>query len=230
MRHISYEIVKSRKLSHTELQEVVELHQSVFNLNRSFIIKNLLMNQKILLYRDSKTKQLIGTIGVCWVRFQWNLVCHLSSIVISRDHQNHGLLLHGMSILLRYTVLRYPFLNKYATGLVTTKMAMQWISKFNGLWPNRMKRTPKEFINIQQQLINNLFSNDQFFLKNGAYYSNRLITNSLRYKSGSDGYSLISAKSQMMAIMKVGVVTFIPLLVFAFKRKMSALFSEKMFS
>ena len=230
MRHISYEIIKSKKILHKELQEIVELHQSVFNLNRSFILKNLLMNHKVLLYRDSDTKQLIGTIGVCWLRFRFDLVCHLSSIVIRKDHQNHGLLTHGMSVLLRYTLLRYPLFNKYATGLVTTKMAMQWLSKFNGFWPNRIKHTPRELINIQQQLINNLFPNDQFFLKNGAFYSNRLIKNSMIYRSVSDDASLISAKSQMMAVMKVGVATFIPLLVLAVKRKVSYLFSVKIFN
>ncbi len=219
MRQFSCSYKKVKNLSVAELQEIVTLHQDVFNLTASFIISNLMLNKKILLYRHKKSKRLIGTVALRWLRKDCCIVCYSASVVIIKKFQGKGVFSHSQIVAFLLTIFKYPFAKKFASGLISTSQALKWLTRFPKHWPNTRAKTPARILNLQRCIMQKIMAKENYYYKNGAFYSNRLIKNTQTPTNLTQEKTDISLPigTQMFAFMKLGVFTL--LLIFLYKKR-----------
>lgn len=153
MKHSNLCVVKPSKMSETQKEELVILHQKYITLTQDNILEYLKDRDKLYLYYHKENKQLIATAGVQFLTCGNKLFIYIGNTVVDEQFKHEGCLSHVIMKSLIVAFFRHPFKKKYWCALTSSSGSFSYAQKFQPCWPNVTQETPSEMTQLMEQCI-----------------------------------------------------------------------------
>lgn len=153
MKNILIVSKKPDLLTHSEREEIIKLHQQVFELSAENIIFFLKERSYVDLFYDKKNKELIGTIGIQWYLFEEIVILYVGNAVINKNKRQNGLLTISVIRAILKTILKFPLKRKYILGFATSPKAYAYFTKYKYSWPKPFQNIPKDIYDIMGKFL-----------------------------------------------------------------------------
>lgn len=166
--------------------EIVNLHQQYFSLDAEVIIELLKQRDEIHLYYDTKTNQLIATIGIQWIDCDDFVIMYLGNAVVEKDYQKYGVLTMTIYMSVLKTLRNYRHQEKYCASFATTPEAYKYFKKFKNFWPKPEEKLPEQVTRVMEAFSKKFCSNGYTataYCYKSKRLSDRLMINANQYQA-----------------------------------------------
>jgi predicted GNAT family N-acyltransferase len=160
MKSLAIIKINPKNINEKQWEEIYQLHQDFFNLDKKCIKENLLKRDLVILYYESTTNHLIATGGLQWIESEKFALLYLGNIVVACDKRHAAIFSHLMMHGMKQTVKKYKNKPKYISGFTTTPQVYSFCCKFlkNG-WPQFGKKIPDDLRRVVMVLLHGIQCN-----------------------------------------------------------------------
>lgn len=156
------EKINPMDLSSTDKREISALHRQFFGLDNGDIISYLQKRDLIYLFREKKTNDIVGTLGVQWLVNKKSVVIYLGNVAIRKDYQRKNLLTQSFITIYFMTLRKHISKKIYFCCFMSTPKAFNITKHFPDHFPNEKDSTPPHIKSLMKALANEVVGEGNF--------------------------------------------------------------------
>lgn len=191
MERLYIKTVKPNKMTEKQKDDYSRLHKKHLTLDDDYLIQYLLPRDRVILFYEKTSHQLVATIGIQLIFFDNYALIYFGNVLIEQKYKHENCISHTSAKHVLKMFLRHPFRSKYCCGLASSSGSLEYSLKHRPSWPNPDEVTPMHVTKIMIQTLQKV-GIEQFRIENG-----NVITYNLSNKINGDFHAQKSPKLKL---------------------------------